>query len=93
MVLFGAVWLAWVYTTWVTNFLDPDRLPIRVLLLVQMLVGLLLAVGLPSAFTGRAALVAGAFCVIQVGRSVVVVALLGPLGADRPIPGDAVPAH
>jgi low temperature requirement protein LtrA len=47
LVLFGAVWLAWVYTTWVTNFLDPDRLPVRLLLLALMLVGLLFAVGLP----------------------------------------------
>ncbi|MGH3089142.1 MAG: low temperature requirement protein A, partial [Rubrobacteraceae bacterium] len=27
-----AVWWAWVYTTWVTNWLDPDRLPVRVAL-------------------------------------------------------------
>jgi low temperature requirement protein LtrA len=78
------VWLAWVYTTWVTNFLDPDRLPVRLLLLALMLVGLLFAVGLPSAFAGRAALVAGSFCVIQIGRSAAVVALLGPLHGDRP---------
>ena len=27
--LLGMVWLAWIYTTWVTNWLDPDRIPVR----------------------------------------------------------------
>lgn len=25
MLLLAMVWLVWVYTTWVTNWLDPDR--------------------------------------------------------------------
>jgi low temperature requirement protein LtrA len=77
LILFGAVWLAWVYTTWVTNWLDPDRLAVRLLLLALMLVGLLLSVALPGAFAGRAGLAAGAFCVSQVGRSAFVVVALG----------------
>jgi low temperature requirement protein LtrA len=31
-VLLAMVWLVWVYTTWVTNYLDPSRQPIRVML-------------------------------------------------------------
>ena len=27
-VLFFAVWWAWMYTTWATNWIDPDMLPI-----------------------------------------------------------------
>ncbi len=34
-----AVWWTWMYTTWVTNWLDPDRLPVRVALLTLMLPG------------------------------------------------------
>ena len=36
LLLFAMVWLVWAYTTWVTNWLDPQRLPIRSLLLVLM---------------------------------------------------------
>src|SRR5689334_14478183 len=31
-VLFLAVWWVWIYTSWVTNWLDPERTPVRVLL-------------------------------------------------------------
>src|SRR5919205_940854 len=31
-----AVWWAWVYTTWVTNWFDPDRLPVRLMLVAVM---------------------------------------------------------
>ena len=27
--LFLAVWWVWIYTSWVTNWLDPDRVPVR----------------------------------------------------------------
>ena len=30
--LFLAVWWVWVYTTWVTNWLDPEQTPVRILL-------------------------------------------------------------
>gem|GEM_PF-2704391 len=29
LVLLAAIWLAWIYTTWTTNYLDPERLPLR----------------------------------------------------------------
>ena len=44
------VWLLWVYTTWVTNWLDPERIPVRLLLLGLMLVSLVMSAGLPQAF-------------------------------------------
>jgi low temperature requirement protein LtrA len=78
MILLAVVWQAWVYTTWVTNWLDPDRLPTRAMLLSVMLLSLVLSVGLPTAFEGRGLLVAGAFAAIQIGRSVfTVIALRG----------------
>ena len=30
--LFLAVWWVWVYTSWITNWLDPEQTPVRILL-------------------------------------------------------------
>ena len=30
--LFMAVWWVWIYTSWVTNWLDPEKTPVRLLL-------------------------------------------------------------
>src|SRR5262245_35693650 len=32
------VWLIWSYTTWVTNWLDPDLMAVRLLLVALMLI-------------------------------------------------------
>jgi len=36
--LLAMVWLVWAYTTWVTNWLDPERMAVRLLLVVLMLI-------------------------------------------------------
>ena len=36
--LLAMVWLVWSYTTWVTNWLDPEMMAVRLLLVVLMLV-------------------------------------------------------
>ena len=64
------VWLLWAYTTWVTNWLDPEQTPVRLLLLGLMLVSLVMSAGLPEAFTDGGVLVGGAYAVMQIGRSV-----------------------
>ena len=28
-ILFLAVWWVWIYTSWITNWLDPERTPVR----------------------------------------------------------------
>jgi low temperature requirement protein LtrA len=63
------VWLLWAYTTWVTNWLDPAQIPVRLLLLALMLVSLAMSAGLPEAFTDGGLLVGAAYAVMQVGRS------------------------
>ncbi len=69
LVLFLAVWWAWVYTTWATNWLDPDRATNRIMLGMVMIGSMVMASALPAAF-GRAGLVfACAYVVIQVGRT------------------------
>jgi low temperature requirement protein LtrA len=79
--LLGLVWQVWSYTTWVTNWLDPDQLAVRLLLVALMLVSLAMSAALPRAFGALGLLVGGAYAVMQVGRSVFMVVVLprGPL--------------
>lgn len=53
-VLFLAVWWVWVYTAWVTNWLNPELTPVRLLLFSMMLGGLVLSTTIPTAFEGAA---------------------------------------
>jgi low temperature requirement protein LtrA len=64
-----AVWWVWIYTSWATNWLDPERIPVRVVVLALMLGGLLLSVALPQAFEARGMVFAGAYVAMQVGRT------------------------
>jgi low temperature requirement protein LtrA len=63
------VWLVWIYTSWVTNWLDPDRLPVRLMLFGLMLAGLIMSAGLQEAFAARGLWVGIAYAVMQLGRS------------------------
>jgi low temperature requirement protein LtrA len=67
--LFLAVWWAWVYTTWVTNWLNPELTPVRTLLFLLMLGGLVLSTSIPTAFEGRGLWFAIAYAAMQVGRT------------------------
>nr|WP_210312195.1 low temperature requirement protein A [Afipia massiliensis] len=68
-ILFLAVWWVWIYTSWITNWLDPERTPVRVMLFGLMVAGLLLSTSIPKAFESRGLAFALAFVVMQVGRS------------------------
>jgi low temperature requirement protein LtrA len=67
--LLMAVWWVWIYTSWVTNWLDPDSTPVRLMLFALMLAGLLLSTSLPQAFGARGWAFAGAYVAMQLGRS------------------------
>jgi low temperature requirement protein LtrA len=69
LLLLVAVWWVWIYTTWVTNWLNPDKLPVRVVLLVLMLPGIIGSSALPGAFGSRGLAVALAYLGMQVGRT------------------------
>jgi low temperature requirement protein LtrA len=69
VLLLALVWWAWVYTTWATNWLDARRLPVRLMLIALMLISLVMSAALPGAFEGRGLIVAGAYVLMQVGRS------------------------
>jgi low temperature requirement protein LtrA len=77
-VLLAMVWLPWAYTAWVTNWLDPERLPVRLLLIALALVSLVMSAALPTAFGRWGLVVGGAYAVMQIGRTIfVVIALRG----------------
>jgi len=67
--LFLAVWWVWVYTTWITNWLNPELTPVRILLFLLMLGGLVLSTSIPTAFEGRGLWFATAYAAMQVGRT------------------------
>jgi low temperature requirement protein LtrA len=72
------VWLVWSYTTWVTNWLDPDLMAVRLLLVALMLVSLAMSVSLPRAFEDLGLWVGAAYAVQQIGRTVfMMIALRG----------------
>ena len=67
--LFLGVWWVWVYTSWVTNWLNPELTPVRVLLFLMMLGGLVLSTSIPKAFESRGLWFAIAYAAMQVGRT------------------------
>lgn len=71
-VLLCAVWWAWMYTAWVTNWLHPDVRAVRVVLLGVMLASLVVSATLPEAFGGRGLVFAVTYVVMQLGRTVFV---------------------
>jgi low temperature requirement protein LtrA len=68
-----AVYWAWNYTTWMTNWFDPDTVPVRLALVFVMLASLLMAVAIPQGFSDYALLFACAYSGLQIGRNVFVV--------------------
>jgi low temperature requirement protein LtrA len=73
-----AVVYAWQMTAWGANWLDPDRLAVRLLLVGLMFASLLMSVAIGDAFDGRAWLFVTGYLLIQVGRSAfLIVALRG----------------
>ena len=69
LVMFLAMWWAWVYTAWATNWLDPDRAPVRLKLTLVMLLSLVLSSAIPGAFDGYGLPFALAYVAIQIGRT------------------------
>ena len=72
-----AVWWVWIYTCWMTNWLDPERMPVRLCLFVLMLAGLRAVVLDPGRFRRTRARLCrrlrvhagGAHAVLPVGRA------------------------
>jgi low temperature requirement protein LtrA len=82
--LLAMIWLVWAYTTWVTNWLDPEKIAVRLLLLALAGASLVMSAAVPGAFGARGLAVGVAYAAMQVGRSAfAVIALRGrPLQAN-----------
>jgi low temperature requirement protein LtrA len=76
--LFLAVWWVWVYTSWITNWLDPEKTPVRLLLFALTLGGLVLSTSIPQAFESRGLWFAAAYAAMQVGKTVFLWASTSP---------------
>jgi low temperature requirement protein LtrA len=69
MIMALAVFYAWYMTAWGANWLEPDRLPVRVLLVGLMFASLLMSVAIGDAFDDRAWLFVTGYLLLQAGRS------------------------
>lgn len=67
--LFVAMWWSWVYTSWVTNWIDPERRLVKLLMLGLMFCALLLAASVPEAFGTQGVGFAIGLTVMSLGRS------------------------
>ena len=70
------VWWAWIYTTWMVNWFEPNSSKVRLVLIAATLASLLMSAAIPSAFGAHALLFAGAYVAMQVGRNLSCAALL-----------------
>jgi len=78
LILTLAVVYAWYMTAWGANWLEPDRLPVRVLLVGLMFASLLMSAAIGDAFEDRAWLFVTGYLALQIGRSgFLIVALRG----------------
>jgi low temperature requirement protein LtrA len=78
LVLFSAVWWAWNYTAWATNWIDPSRPPVALLMLALMAISLVMSAAIPQAFGARGLTFAIAYVAIQLVRSGFMVLAFGP---------------
>src|SRR5204862_3163453 len=62
-----AVVYAWYMVAWGANWLDPDRIAVRLLLVGLMFASLLMSAAIPAAFDGRAWLFVAGYLLIQIG--------------------------
>lgn len=65
-ILMLGVWWSWIDNAWLTNWLDPERAPVRLLLFLLMLLGLLVSATIPKAFDERAAAFALAYGTMEI---------------------------
>jgi low temperature requirement protein LtrA len=65
-ILMLAVWWAWMDNAWITNWLDPERAPVRILLFALMLGGLVVSASIPQAFGARGLAFALAYAAVEI---------------------------
>lgn len=73
VIMLVALWWAWVSTTWVTNWLDPVKLPVRAAVIGLAFVAFVMSAAIAEAFGDRAWTFALAYIVLKLGRAVFMV--------------------
>ncbi|MGR2752389.1 low temperature requirement protein A [Agromyces arachidis] len=68
-----ALWWAWVSTTWVTNWLDPVKLPVRITVIALAFVAFIMSGSIVQAFGDRAWVFALTYITLKLGRAVFMV--------------------
>jgi low temperature requirement protein LtrA len=71
-----ALWWTWSITALLTDFYNPERLPIQAMIAGTMLGTILMAASLPLAFSTLGLVFAGAYVATHVGRGLVLVSVL-----------------
>jgi low temperature requirement protein LtrA len=74
--MFLAIWWAWMYTSWATNWADVERAPVRLMLGLLMLISLFMSAAIPQAFGDRGLMFAAAYVALQVGRNAFMTAIM-----------------
>jgi low temperature requirement protein LtrA len=83
VILTLAVFYAWYMTAWGANWLEPDPLPVRVVLVGLMFASLLMSVAIGDAFSDRAWLFVTGYLLLQIGRSVFLIGALRGRGQSE----------
>jgi low temperature requirement protein LtrA len=78
----AAVWWVWSITALTTDFYDPQRTQIQVVILSAMLGAMMLAASVPEALGERALVFAGVYVAVHIGRGIILVASLGGTAAQ-----------
>lgn len=73
----AAVWWVWSITALTTDFYDPQRPQIQVVIVSAMLGTMVLAASIPEALGERALVLAGTYVAVHIGRGIILVASLG----------------
>lgn len=74
IVVLVAVWWLWLHTTWVTNWLDPQRLPVRAAVIALAAAGLVVSSSIQESLGERALAFAIAYVALQLARSLFMIA-------------------
>jgi low temperature requirement protein LtrA len=69
LVLFLGIWWAWINTCWVTNWLNPETSPVRIMLMGLMFVGLIMSSAVLNAFSSAGLAFATAYATFQIART------------------------
>ncbi|MCA0423776.1 MAG: low temperature requirement protein A [Proteobacteria bacterium] len=65
-----AVWWVWIFFCWSTNWADPERFPVRIMLMVMMGAGVVMSASIPHAAEDKAMPFAIAYVFMHLGRGI-----------------------